>query len=206
MLDVTDRLCVVIGGGGVAVRKVEGLIAAGATRIRCVSPTFDSRMPQSAQRIEAAYEAAHLDGAKLVFATTDRADVNEAVVRDARERGIFVNRADVDEDAPSDFSTPAALRDGVVTITVSAGGSAALAAAIRDHVAQHMDARLIEMAMAMRTLRPAIRSSGLDVARRKAIFRDLVTPAAMDALASGGEASLRAWLVQRYPELTTALG
>jgi precorrin-2 dehydrogenase/sirohydrochlorin ferrochelatase len=26
-LDITDRFCVVVGGGGVAVRKVEGLLA-----------------------------------------------------------------------------------------------------------------------------------------------------------------------------------
>ena len=38
MLDVTDRLVVVVGGGAVAARKVAGLLAAGARRVRVVAP------------------------------------------------------------------------------------------------------------------------------------------------------------------------
>src|SRR4051794_37590699 len=33
LLDVTDRSIVIVGGGAVAVRKAEGLLAAGATRV-----------------------------------------------------------------------------------------------------------------------------------------------------------------------------
>src|SRR4051794_24057378 len=96
MLDVTGRLVVIVGGGAVAVRKVDGLLAAGATRVRVVSPVFHAEMPLDDSRVErvaAAYESRHLDGAALVFAATDLPEVNAAVVRDARSRGILVNRA-----------------------------------------------------------------------------------------------------------------
>src|SRR5262245_42932678 len=128
MLDVTDRRVVIIGGGSVAARKAAGLIAAGATRVRVVSPQFDSKMPATAQieRISERYEPRHLDGAMLVFAATDSAEVNAAVVTQARHRGILVNRADgIDEGG--NFSTPAVLRDGAVTVTVSTAGSPAIA-------------------------------------------------------------------------------
>src|SRR6478609_7363439 len=93
MLDVSDRLIVIVGGGAVAARKAAGLIECGATRIRCVSPTFEPKMPPGVERIDGRYGPHHLDGAGLVFAATDDPAVNAAVVRDARNRGILVNRA-----------------------------------------------------------------------------------------------------------------
>ena len=94
MLDVTGRLVVIVGGGPVAVRKVKGLLDAGATRVRVVAPECHASMPAGVERVVAAYDAPHLDGASLVFASTDSADVNDRVARDAAERGIWVNRSD----------------------------------------------------------------------------------------------------------------
>src|SRR5687767_14468580 len=113
MLDVSDRLVVIVGGGAVAARKAKGLIDAGATRVRIVSPAFEPAMPQAVERVTAAYDSSHLDGASLVFAATDSPEVNETIVRDACERGVLVNRAD-DGDG-GDFTTPAMFRDGPVT-------------------------------------------------------------------------------------------
>jgi siroheme synthase-like protein len=201
MLDVSDRPIVIIGGGSVAKRKITGLLEAGAAgkRIRVVAMTFDPNLPRSVEKITAPYQPQHLDGAQLVFATTDSPEVNEQIVRDARARGIFVNRSDEGESA-GDFSTPALHRQGEVIVTVSAG-SAALAAAIRDRLSTHVDRRYVKMADAMLDLRPAIRDSGLAAHRRQAIFRDLAGDEAIAALHAGGVEQLRRWLVVRYPEL-----
>ncbi len=40
MLDVTSRAVLVVGGGTVAVRKVKGLLAAGATRVTAIAKEF----------------------------------------------------------------------------------------------------------------------------------------------------------------------
>jgi len=198
MLDVTRRLVVIIGGGPVAVRKVKGLLEAGATRVRVVSPTFHAEMPADVERVTATYEANHLDGAQLVFAATDSPAVNEQVVADARERGVLVSRAD-DGDA-GDFLTPARFQEGEVIVTVSAG-SPALAVAIRNELAQRMDRRHLKMAQAMRELRPTIVGSGLTSERRAAVFRDLASDEAMKALDANKVEGLRGWIRQRYPEL-----
>lgn len=201
MLNVTERQIVIVGGGAVAARKAAGLLEAGATRIRCVAPRFVPDMPRQVERVGEPYAAHHLDGAGLVFAATDAPEVNDAVVRDARSRGVLVNRADAHGDDAGDFATPALLREGAVTVTVSAG-SAALAVLIRNGIAQRWDVRWSRMAEAMRTMRPMIlRSQELHVRRRTAMFRELATPEAMDVLAEGGVDALTQWLRQRYPEL-----
>jgi siroheme synthase-like protein len=206
MLDVTDRLVVIVGGGAVAVRKARGLVDCGAKRVRCVSPKFDGGIPDSVERIEGRYESRHLDGASLAFAATDDPAVNAAVVRDGRARGIFVNRADAttDDGEPGDFATPAQFRDGAVNVTVSAGGSPALAALIRDGIEARWDPRWSCMAGAMQIIRPII-VGGADLSprRRQQIFHELASEEAIGVVAEGGVEGLRAWLIDRFPELQT---
>jgi siroheme synthase-like protein len=200
MLDVTERLVVIIGGGGVASRKANGLLDAGATRVRMVALSFGPNVPGAVQRVTSAYEAAHLDGAGLVFAATDSADVNDAVLRDARARHALACRADADDEEPGDFVTPARLARGPVVVTVSAG-SAALSAAVRDGLANAFDERWARMAEAMRELRPRVRASNLDQRRRAEVFRDLASAEAFATLAAGGAGALGDWIAARYPEL-----
>src|SRR5438045_1553911 len=79
LLDVTDRLVVIIGGGEVAVRKLNGLLAAGATRVRMVANSFSQSVPDHVERLQERYRAEHLRGAGLAFAATDDSEVNDAV-------------------------------------------------------------------------------------------------------------------------------
>jgi len=203
MLDVTERPVLIVGGGTVGARKARGLLKAMARRVRVVSPTFDPFMPQGVERIESPYNPVHLDGCHLVFAATDRPEVNEAVVREARRRGILVCRADADEEEPGDFSTPAVLREGPLTVTVSAGGSPALAARIRDEVAQRLDPAWVRLAEAVLVLRPRVLAvTRLTADQRKAIFRELASDAAGLA-AAGGTETVWAWLLARCPELVS---
>jgi siroheme synthase-like protein len=199
MLDVTDRLVVIIGGGAVAARKARALIDAGATRIRVVAPKICEQMPAAVERIIETYEPRHLDGGGLVYAATDQPAVNEQVVRDAHARGILANRAD-DGDPPGDFITPAVWRQGGITLAISAG-SAALAVAVRDELVSALDDRHVRMSSVMGELRTNIRTSGLDARRRADVFRDLAGDEALDTLAKDGERGLLKWLAIRHPEL-----
>jgi siroheme synthase-like protein len=203
MLDVSDRLIVIIGGGAVAARKAAGLLAAGATRVRVIAPAFHDEIPAGVERVAAAYDGRQLDGAGLVFAATDSAEVNAAVVAEARRRGVFVNRIDADEANASDFSTPAVLREGAVTITVSAAGNPAIAAKIRDAVKDKLDSRWIALANAMVQLRPAIHASRLPADSRRELFRDLASDEAADVAARGGAGQLTKWIEDRIGQKLT---
>ena len=112
-LDVRSCRVVIVGGGPVAARKAAGLLAAGARAVVVISPTFDAAMPAGVERVVGVFEPSQLDGARLVFAATNRPEINAAVAAAARERNLFVNRADGDaEGEPSDFAGMATHRDG----------------------------------------------------------------------------------------------
>ena len=204
MIDVTDRPVVIVGGGPVAVRKATGVLEAGATRVRVVSPAFDPAMPGAVERVAATYEPAHLDGAGLVFAATDLPAVNDAVVRDARARGVLVSRADADDDDPGDFVVPAKWRSGPVTLAVSTGGNPALAVTIRDGLKNRWDGRWTRMAELMVVLRSQFRAApDVPPPMRREIFRDLATEEALDVLARGDFEGLVDWLKRKHPGLSS---
>jgi precorrin-2 dehydrogenase / sirohydrochlorin ferrochelatase len=201
-LDVSRRSVVIIGGGAVAARKASGILAAGGKSVRAVAPKFVREFPAEVEKKIGNFEPADLEGAELVFAATDSTAVNDAVVAEARKRNILVQRADGEEsDEPVDFISPAILRCGPIVVAISAGGSPALASALRDVLAGAVTDDWVKLAEALKQLRPKIKASGLPISRRREIFRALATSDAADALAAGGIANLCQWLRTKFADL-----
>jgi precorrin-2 dehydrogenase/sirohydrochlorin ferrochelatase len=96
-----------------------------------VSPEVKPELASMAAEVRRRpYREGDLEGAFLAFAVTDRREVNAAVAREGRERGIPVNVAD--EPSEGDFALPSTLRRGQLQVAVSTGGaSPALARRIR---------------------------------------------------------------------------
>jgi siroheme synthase (precorrin-2 oxidase/ferrochelatase) len=110
----------------------------------------------------------------------------------------MVSRADSDEEEPGDFATPAVLREGELVVTVSAGGSPALAAAVRDGLRGKLDPRWGKMAAAMQALRPRITARrDVAIARRREMLRSLAGEEAMSVLDREGAEGLWTWLMER---------
>jgi siroheme synthase-like protein len=200
LLDVSARLCVIVGGGEVAARKARGLIDAGATRVRVIAPETRATFPAEVEWLTERFEPCHLDGAGLVFAATDDEKVNDLITHEAKRRGILVNRADQDDDSSSDFLTPAKLQRGEVTVTVTAV-SPALAVQIRSEIEKAWRPGWSQMAEVLQTLRPRLVNSGIPIATRRSIFRELATPDAIELLESRGLDALMQWLYDRHPEV-----
>jgi precorrin-2 dehydrogenase / sirohydrochlorin ferrochelatase len=198
LLDVSDKHVVIIGGGRVALRKAKMLVEAGIGRLTIVSPKFADGFPETAKKVSDTFLAEHLADADIVVAATDSAAVNSEVVREAKARGLLINRADGDDANPGNFTSPAALRQGDVTLAVWADGPA-LSAAIRDGLKSRWDDRWTKMAAAMRTLRPSIVDSGLPPDRRHDLLRALAGEEAMNVLESKGVDGLRNWIRQEFP-------
>lgn len=136
-LNISGRLCVVIGGGLVAERKVRGLLHAGGL-VRVVSPVVTSGLAELAEQHaidwrQKTYSRADLDGALLVFAATDNTGVQQTVWHDARADGLLINVADAPQ--ACDFQVPAVVRRGDLILSVATNGtSPAVAAMVRRRV------------------------------------------------------------------------
>jgi siroheme synthase-like protein len=196
MLDITGRQIVIVGGGAVASRKAAGVVCAGAKKVKVIATEFVAEFDAEIERIHRPYQPGDLKDAELAFAATDSATINDAVVQEAESLGIWVNRADTSDEIPGDFATPAKFQSGSITVTVSAG-SAALSTVIRDGLEQRFDPAWTAMADAMKTLRPVIKSSGLDAAARAGLFRRLATPQAIATLRDRGIEGLKNWINQQ---------
>jgi siroheme synthase-like protein len=133
MLDLTGVPVLVVGGGRVALRKIEGLLTAGAD-VTVVAPVVADPIRDLPVRVVVRdYEVGDLDQVRLVITATDDPAVNAAVATDATDRRIWVNSAD--DPANCTFTLPAVARDGAVTVAVGTGGSSpALASHLRSQL------------------------------------------------------------------------
>jgi len=133
-LDLRGRRCLVVGGGRIAERKVQGLLECGA-RVIVVSPVLVSALAHlaAANIIEhraRVFRKVDVRHCVLVIAATDVSAVDDAVAETARRHGALVNA--VDRPARCDFIYGSVLRRGELQIAVSTGGRApALAREIR---------------------------------------------------------------------------
>jgi precorrin-2 dehydrogenase / sirohydrochlorin ferrochelatase len=131
-LRLAGQPCLVVGGGLVAVSKVEGLLEALAV-VTVVAPSVDPALEAlagadrdtnrdtSVSLRRRAYQPSDLDGQRLVIAATDDPDVNHGVAGDAEARGMLVNVAD--DPAWCRFVLPSRVRRGPLLVTFSTGGA-----------------------------------------------------------------------------------
>ncbi len=136
-LNITDKACLVIGGGNVALRKIRSLVRCNA-KVTVISPDVMDEIRLLAENGEISlyqrgYASGDLAGAFLVFAATDNPEVQAAVNDEAAKHNILLNSAN-DPDR-CDFQVPAKVRRGSMLMTVSTGGaSPALSKLIRQQL------------------------------------------------------------------------
>ena len=148
-IDLRGRRVVVVGGGPVAERKIELLLATGP-RLTVIAPTLTARL---AARREAGelehhargFAAPDLDGARLAIAATDDAAVNRAVAAAAEARNIIANV--VDDLELSSAILPAIVDRSPLIVAISTQGTApVLARLVRAQIESVLDESLGRLA------------------------------------------------------------
>ena len=120
-LRVDGHRCLVVGGGQVALAKVEGLLEAGAlvdVIAPDVVPELDARSGVTVHR--RSYCTGDVAGYRLVIAATGCQEVNAEVYRDGESVGVWVNS--VDDPEHCSVTLPSRLRRGPLMVTCSTGG------------------------------------------------------------------------------------
>jgi precorrin-2 dehydrogenase/sirohydrochlorin ferrochelatase len=176
-LDMTNKRCVVVGGGDIAERKVERLLACGA-QVTVVSKSLTlvlkaRKKTGQMDHIDRDYEDQALDGAFMVIGATDRNDVNERISKDAMARGLLVNI--VDDPDRCNFILPSLVQQGDLSIAISTGGkSPALAKKLRKELEKQYGPEYQTLLVIMGILRKRILAGDQRAADNKAVFEDLV--------------------------------
>lgn len=206
MLSLRGRPVLVVGGGEVALRKIEGLLAEGA-RLTAIAPVAVPAIEELARRgaIELRrrrHRAGDTAGFALVFAATDDRAVNARVFREAREAGVWVNVADDPELCT--FHLPARVRRGALQLAIaSAGGAPFVTRRLRQMLERRFGPEWAEWLEAAARFRQAVRAQGLDPAaaerRYDAFFSATVDGDRLRARVPGA-AELGAWLSPRRGE------
>lgn len=151
MKDISGAKCLLVGGGGVALRKAQKLRPFGV-RVAVCAREVHAELAALAEEVYPAYSPEYLQGALFAVAATDDAALNARVAADCRARGVPVNC--VDAPALCDFFFPALITAGEVTVAVSTGGaSPALAAALREYLEGVLPQNLSSIAERCKALR-----------------------------------------------------
>ena len=159
-LRLRGRSVLMVGGGPVALSKVEGLLEGGADSITVVAPDvlgeFDDLDVEVERRAYRAGEAA--DHRYVVTAVDDR-DVTAQVWADAEAAGVWVNAADDPEFCS--VTLPSRVRRGPVLLTASTGGrSPALSAWLRSWMEREFGSEVEVLLDLLSEARERIRAEG----------------------------------------------
>ena len=187
-LHLTGCPVLVVGGGQVAERKINTLVAAQAA-VTIISPELTPGLQVLAkngalrwrQRI---YESGDIETFSLVFCATNRREVNQTVAREARERGKLVNVADGPEEG--NFSLPALVRRGDLLLTVSTGGqSPALVRKLRRELEARYGPEYEELLLLLGRIREEMKEYFATSSERELFWRLALTDEVLDELRSG---------------------
>jgi len=187
-LDLRGRRCVVVGGGVVALRKVEALLRCGA-QVLVVSPDLSVELAARVRERRVAHEAREfrpedLGGAFLVVAATDDASVNAQVFEEAERRGLLVNT--VDDPERCNFIVPSAIQRGPITVAISTGGaSPALAKHLREQIERSVGPEYGALAALMGELRAEVKRTHADEAARRRVWQRILDSDVIDLLRAG---------------------
>jgi len=190
-LELSGRRVVVVGGGAVAVRKAQALLAAGA-RLIVVSKDIDDALTAlcqgaNAELVKSRYSKDYIAEAVLVIAATSNRQLNERIYKDCQELEILCNVVDAPE--LCDFIVPAVVKRGELQIAIGTEGHCpAYAGHLRKKLEQTFTDKHGEFLAELETLRNRIIKDVPNQADRKALLGELVDDKSFEYFIQNGPA------------------
>ncbi len=201
-LDITDRECVVVGGGSVALRKIRSLLGSEA-RVTVISPQVVPEIDELAEQrklicLRRGYQRGDLDNAFLAFAATDNPGTQAEVSREANEKGVFLNI--VDDPDGCDFQIPATIRRGELLIAISTGGnSPAISRMIRQELEDHFGFEYAALIFLFAKIREKLIPGPTSSSENKKMFRELLLSNILECVRAGDWRGVEAVLNRHLP-------
>lgn len=193
---ITDRPCLIVGGGEIAARKAGLLLRAGA-RVTVVAPEIGEELAGLAESgviscQRRAFVPEDLLGQTLVIAATDDAALNGQVSDLAHKGGLPVNV--VDQPMQCSFIMPSIVDRSPVIVAVSTGGaSPVLARLVRARLETLIPAAFGQLAVLASEFREQVKKRFRESARRRRFWEHVLDgPIAEMTFAGRADAARRA--------------
>ncbi|MBF0225371.1 MAG: bifunctional precorrin-2 dehydrogenase/sirohydrochlorin ferrochelatase [Desulfobacterales bacterium] len=124
ILDITDKNCLVVGGGAVATRKAKSLLE-GEANVTIVSLEFTAELKLMAEKgelkiIKKGYDSLDIDKMFLVIGATDNEALNLKIYEDAKARNLLCNIVDFPKGC--NFILPSVIKRGDLMVSISTSG------------------------------------------------------------------------------------
>ncbi|MCE5315645.1 MAG: bifunctional precorrin-2 dehydrogenase/sirohydrochlorin ferrochelatase [Armatimonadota bacterium] len=191
VMDLTEKKCLIVGGGRVALRKAVSLIEAGAA-VTVISPDIDDDLDSldGVTNIRREYASGDASGYALIFAATDDTRLNSEVSNEAARNGIPVNV--VDDPELCTFIVPALVRRGDLMISVTTSGkSPMLSKMIRQELEEAYGPEYEAFVDLLGEVRYEVKSRYTSAVDREAAFTRLINSGIFEMLRSGRKKEAR---------------
>lgn len=214
-LDIKNRACLVIGGGGVGTRKVKTLVDCGAV-VTVVSLEVSGQVEKMAAAglitlEKRAYRASDLTGKFLVIGATDDEALNRRIHADAEDLNTLCNIADRPEIC--NFILPAIVNRGDLVLAVSTSGkSPAYAKKMRKDLEKQFGEEYEPFLRLMGAIRERLLKEEHAPEAHKPLFKKLIHAGLLDLIKAGLTEQIDALLQEvlgkgyRYDELVKKPG
>ncbi|MDF2610224.1 MAG: bifunctional precorrin-2 dehydrogenase/sirohydrochlorin ferrochelatase [Lachnospiraceae bacterium] len=182
-IDISNQACLVVGGGIVALRKIEVLLEF-EVKIIVITPTIREEIymlkaeaeKKGKEQIiikEREFEDGDINGIQFVIAATSDELLNSHISEFCKQNNIMVNVVDVKEECS--FIFPAILKMDELVVAVSTGGnSPALAAKIKQDIRKSIPDYYGELIELLGEYREYIKEEVLVPKYRKQVYNELI--------------------------------
>lgn len=184
-LNLQGRLCVVVGGGRVAERKVLGLLRAGAL-VKVISPQLTKKLAKLKEQGQIVcclreFRSTDLKNAYLAIAATNDHAINEKIYQQADAQKIPANV--VDDPQHSSFLVPSLVKRGDIILAISTSGkSPALARFLRQKLEKDLGPEYSYLGNFLGALRHWLFTQKADRQERQKIFSLLAGERSLDLI------------------------
>lgn len=202
-LNIRERSCLVAGGGGVAGRKINLLLDAGAN-VYCVAPELCDNLKAmvdegNIEYIKRDFVQDDLAGKVLVIAATNNRAVNEKISKLANEKGLPVNV--VDNPDLCSFIMPSIVDRSPVQIAVSTGGSSpVLARALRTRLESMIPSAYGRLGTLMREYREKAKQVFSNTDERRIFWETVLAGPIVEMVMAGQDDKARKSLEQAFED------
>lgn len=176
-VDMTERECLIVGGGNVAYRKVMVMLDFGA-KVTVVAEDIceELRKLTIVTFIKRRFERKDCDGMEMVIAATDDNALNHEIAEYCKAKGIMVNA--VDQKADCSFIFPSYIKEKNLVAAFSSGGnSPVLTQYLKGKEKEILTPFLGELNEYMGQIREKVITEYDTEAERKRVFKEILCAA-----------------------------